>query len=184
MFTVASSSLFLKFIPLLPSQILLNNFISDIPLLTISTDNVDKEFLRKPRRWNIKLISRFMIYFGIISTFFDLALVLPLIFIIKVEPQVFRTAWFLESVLSEIIVTFSIRTRVFFFKSMPSKLLLVTSAFICLIVAMIINSRFGNRFFEFVRMPLSVVVLISLILVAYFITVEIAKRYFFKRYDI
>ena len=184
MFTVASSSLFLKFIPLLPSQILLNNFISDIPLLTISTDNVDKEFLRKPRRWNIKLISRFMIYFGIISTFFDLALVLPLIFIIKVEPQVFRTAWFLESVLSEIIVTFSIRTRVFFFKSMPSKLLLVTSAFICLIVAMLINSRFGNRFFEFVRMPLSLVVFILLILVAYFITVEIAKRYFFKRYDI
>jgi len=184
MFTVASSSLFLKFIPLLPSQILLNNFISDIPLLTISTDNVDKEFLRKPRRWDIKLISKFMIYFGAISTFFDLALILALIFIIKADTQIFRTAWFLESALSEIIVTFSIRTRLSFFKSMPSRLLLVISVFTGLITVILINTLFGNRFFEFVRMPLNVVVLIALILVSYFITIEVAKKYFFKKYEI
>ena len=184
MFTVAFSSLFLKFIPLLPSQILLNNFVSDAPLMTISTDNVDEEFLRRPRRWNIKLISRFMVYFGIISTFFDLALVLPLILILKVEPQVFRTAWFFESVLSELLITFSIRTRLSFFKSKPSKLLLFTSLIAIAVVIFLINTSFGNEFFEFVRLPVNVILLITGVLIAYFIAVEIAKRNFFQKFEL
>ena len=184
MFTVALSSLFLKFIPLLPSQILLNNFMSDIPLLTISTDNVDKEFLKRPRRWNIKVISMFMMYFGLISTFFDLVLIFALIFFIKTEPELFRTAWFLESALSEIMVTFSIRTRLLFLKSMPSKWLLITSLLTSLTVVTLINTTFGNRFFAFVKLPPAVVILISVILTAYFITIEITKKYFFKRFDI
>lgn len=183
MFTVALSSLFLKFIPLLPSQILLNNFMSDMPLLTISTDNVDKEFLKRPRRWNIKVISMFMTYFGLISTFFDLVLIFTLIFFIKTEPELFRTAWFLESALSEIMVTFSIRTKLLFLKSMPSRWLLITSLFTSLTVITLINTTFGNRFFAFVKLPLTVVILISVILTAYFITIEITKKYFFKKYE-
>ncbi len=184
MFTVAFSSLFLKFIPLLPSQILLNNFVSDAPLMTISTDNVDEEFLRRPRRWNIKLISKFMVYFGIISTFFDLALVLPLILILKVEPQVFRTAWFCESVLSELLITFSIRTRLLFFKSKPSKLLLFTSLIAVTIIIFLIDTSFGNEFFEFVRLPVNVILLIAGVLIAYFIAVEVVKRSFFQKFEL
>ena len=184
MFTVAFSSLFLKFIPLLPSQILLNNFVSDAPLMTISTDNVDEEFLRRPRRWNIKLISKFMVYFGIISTFFDLALVLPLILILKVEPQVFRTAWFCESVLSELLITFSIRTRLLFFKSKPSKLLLFTSLIAVTIIIFLIDTSFGNEFFEFVRLPVNVILLIAGVLIAYFIAVEVVKRNFFQKFEL
>ena len=184
MFTVAFSSLFLKFIPLLPSQILLNNFVSDAPLMTISTDNVDEEFLRRPRRWNIKLISKFMVYFGIISTFFDLALVLPLILILKVEPQVFRTAWFCESVLSELLITFSIRTRLLFFKSKPSKLLLFTSLIAVTIIIFLIDTSFGDEFFEFVRLPVNVILLIAGVLIAYFIAVEVVKRNFFQKFEL
>ncbi|HPK87369.1 MAG TPA: cation transporting ATPase C-terminal domain-containing protein, partial [Atribacterota bacterium] len=184
MFTVAFSSLFLKFIPLLPSQILLNNFVSDVPLMTISTDNVDEEFQRKPRRWNIALISRFMVYFGIISTLFDLTLIIPLILIWKVEPQVFRTAWFFESFLSEIVITFSIRTRLFFLKSKPGKLLGITSLLAVIAVAALINSALGQDFFEFTKLPTRVMVLILVILITYFITVEIVKRYFFQIFEI
>ena len=184
MITVAISSLFLKFIPLLPSQILFNNFISDAPLLTISTDNVDKGFLKRPKRWNIRFISRFMVYFGLISTFFDLALILPLLFIIKASSELFRTAWFLESALSELVVTFAIRTRFSFFKSAPSKWLLITSVVSGIAAVTVTFTAFGNKFFEFVKMPAPVLALIAGILVAYFITAEIAKRFIYRGFQI
>jgi Mg2+-importing ATPase len=184
MFTVAFSSLFLKFIPLLPSQILLNNFISDVPQLTISTDNVDEEFTKKPKRWNIKLISRFMVYFGLISSFFDLALIALLIFVLNTGTELFRTAWFLESVLSEIIVTFAIRTRLPFYKSMPSKWLLLVSIAAILASIAITYTLFGQTFFSFVSMPASVLAIIFIVLVAYFFTAEIAKKHFFEKFKI
>jgi Mg2+-importing ATPase len=184
MFTVAFSSLFLKFIPLLPSQILLNNFISDVPLLTISKDNVDKEMLKKPKKWNLDLISKFMIYFGIISTFFDLLLIFALIFFFNVSQEVFRTAWFVESAISEIIVTFSIRTKLPFYKSVPSKLLLITSAGAILLIFWIVYSSFGGSLFEFVILPMEIIWLILLVLALYFIIVEIVKKVFYSKYDL
>jgi len=184
MLTVAASSLFLKFIPLLPAQILLNNFVSDFPLLTIAADNVDKEFLRKPKRWNIHVISRFMIYFGSISVFFDLLLILPLVFLIKVTPELFRTAWFLESALSEILVTFAIRTKLPFFKSRPSMLLIGTSVVTGAAAIAITYTRVGTLFFEFVRMPISIVTFIAGVLIAYFAAAEIVKRRFFKKVEL
>lgn len=184
MFTVALSSLFLPFIPLLPSQILLTNFLTDVPNLTISTDNVDEVLLRKPKRWNLQLISRFMLYFGIISTVFDMALILPLIFYFHASTDVFRTAWFVESVLSEIIIVFAIRTTLPFYKSKPSVWLLLTSFIAALVGIFITVTAFGGTFFQFVGIPITVVMLITLILVLYFIAAEIAKRYFFKKFEI
>lgn len=180
MLTVALSSLFLKFIPLLPSQILLNNFVSDFPLLTIATDNVDKEFLEKPKRWNIHLISRFMIYFGFISVIFDLALIVPLIFVMKVGPELFRTAWFIESALSEIVVTFAIRTRLPFFKSRPSTWLVTTSVVVGAAAVAMTYTGVGNLFFQFVKMPAPVVGLTAGVLLSYFLTAEVGKRFFFR----
>lgn len=183
MFTVAFSSLFLKFIPLLPSQILLNNFISDVPLLTVSTDNVDQDLLKKPRRWNIKSLFRFMTFFGLISTFFDLVLILSLILVIKASKELFRTAWFVESVLSELIVTFSIRTKLTFFRSRPSKWLLMVSFLAGVIAVFITFTGFGKSLFEFVGMPWRISILILGILGVYFITVETVKKYFFRKFD-
>lgn len=184
MFTVALSSLFLKFIPLLPSQILFNNFLSDIPMLTISTDNVDKELLRKPKHWNIKLISRFMIYFGFISSFFDLLLIIPLILIIKAGPDLFRTSWFIMSVLSEIIITFVIRTKLSFLKSRPSKWLILASILTIIFSIIIINIAIGNTLFSFVQIPFKIWLMIIVILIVYFITTETVKKHFFKRFEL
>jgi Mg2+-importing ATPase len=180
MLTVAISSLFLKFIPLLPAQILLNNFMSDIPLLTIATDNVDREFLKKPKRWNIHLISKFMMFFGFISVLFDLLLIIPLVFLLKVTPELFRTAWFMESTLSEIVVTFAIRTRLPFYKSRPSRWLLLASIGIGMVTVVITYLKAGNLIFEFVTMPGVIVAFIAFLLGLYFVTVEILKRFFFK----
>ncbi|MFZ2456326.1 MAG: magnesium-translocating P-type ATPase [Candidatus Altiarchaeia archaeon] len=182
MFTVAASSLFLKFIPLLPSQILLNNLVSDAPLLTVSTDKVDEDLLKKPRRWDIHAIYKFMIFFGLISTFFDLALIGTMILVVKASPELFRTAWFLESSLSEIIVTFAIRTKLPFYKSRPSSLLLGTSVLTVAGAIALTYSAFGAEYFKFVQMPAGVLAIITGILLCYFASAEIAKHYYYKRF--
>ncbi|MCX6816888.1 MAG: magnesium-translocating P-type ATPase [Candidatus Beckwithbacteria bacterium] len=183
MFTVSVSSLFLNFIPLLPSQILLNNFISDVPLLTVATDNVDREFIKKPKHWNIKMIGRFMTYFGLISSFFDLALILPLLLLWKVPPGIFRTAWFVESSLSEMIVTFAIRTRLPFYKSLPSFWLIGSTLLSCLLVIALPLLIFGHKFFEFHSLSLSIWTWLAAVLFLYFMTTEFLKRWFFNRYE-
>lgn len=181
MFTVAISSFFLKFIPLLPSQILLNNFISDIPLFAVATDNVDSDFLKKPKKWNIGFIQNFMIYYGFVSTFFDLLLILPMIFILKVDVEVFRTAWFVESSISEVLVTFAIRTKLPFYKSRPSVWLMGLSLVTILLV--ISMSVMQVKLFHFTHLPIFVWALIVFDLVAYFVVTEIAKRSFFKKFE-
>ena len=181
MFTVAVSSLFLPFLPLLPSQILLTNFLSDIPLTTISTDRVDKEDLRKPKRWSIPGIVRFMTFFGIVSSLFDLITIGFLLYFIKAGPELFRTGWFTESVLSEIVVTFAIRTRKPFFLSKPSSLLLASSVLVVLAVGAIIYSPFG-LLFEFVQPDAGFMLIIAGIVVAYFLVAEVCKHIFFRLY--
>jgi len=184
MFTVALSSLFMNFIPLLPSQILLNNFVSDTPHVAISTDNVDEEFLKKPKRWNLDLIFQFMIYFGLISSFYDLCLILPLLFLFKSATPIFRTAWFLESALSEIVSTFAIRSKFPFYESDPSKLLVLTSFLAGLLAIIITYTPLGFVLFQFEKLPFLILVWIAGILLAYFFSLEIAKKFFFKKFEI
>ncbi|MCJ7766787.1 magnesium-translocating P-type ATPase [Candidatus Bathyarchaeota archaeon] len=183
MFTVALASLFLPFMPLLPSQILLTNLVSDAPLLTISTDNLDDEGLRKPRRWNIRSIARFMLFFGLISTVFDIVTISSLVYLLGAGPELFRTGWFIESALSEIFVTFSIRTRRKFFKSRPSNLMILAAATVSAATVIIVYSPVG-ALFEFVPLPPWFLMLIFGILLVYFVLVEIMKHIFFSRYDI
>jgi len=102
MLTVALGSLFLPFIPLLPSQILLTNLLSDAPLLTISTDNLDEENLSKPRKWRIDAVSRFMVFFGLISSVFDMVTIAFLIYFLHAGPELFRTGWWRAERLSAI----------------------------------------------------------------------------------
>lgn len=181
MVTVAISSLFLPFIPLLPSQILLNNLLSDVPLMTVSSDNVDERYTKKPQKWNVNLILKFMFFFGLISTLFDLLLVAVLYFIIGADTATFRTAWFLESLLSEMIIVFSLRTSLPFFRSTPSKMLFCASvAAMVFSTAAIWISPLAHLFY-FVPLSSPLLLVIAGILVAYFIATEIGKVVFFSR---
>ncbi len=181
MFTVAISSLFLNFIPLLPKQILLNNFISDVPLFAVATDNVDESFMKKPNKWNLNYIKNFMITYGFVSTFFDLCLIIPMVYIFKVGVEVFQTAWFVESSISEMLVTFTIRTKLPFYKSRPSKWLFWLSVISALFVISL--SVFRVSIFGFVALPYFVWLLILFDLISYFVVTEIVKKSFFKKFE-
>jgi P-type Mg2+ transporter len=183
MSTVAMSSLFLSFIPLLPSQILLNNFLSDVPLVTVATDRVDPELLQRPRRWNIAAIARFMVIFGVLSALFDLLLIVVLLRW-QTSVAAFRTAWFVESACSEVLVTFAIRTRLRFWRSRPSSWLLWSSVAMAAVAFGLPFTRFGRRYFEFVALPGQVVGLVVLVLVVYFVAAEASKHPFFRRLEL
>lgn len=180
MFTLTIASLFLPFIPLLPSQILLNNLLSDIPMITVSTDNVDKEDLRTPKRWDIRSITRFMIFFGLISSVFDLITMGFLLFFLKADITVFRTIWFLESAMSEIYVVFAIRTAKPFYKSMPSMLLIGATLAVTFISVGIFYSPLAPAF-EFAALSPGVLLIVFLIVFSYVIVVEGAKMIFYHR---
>lgn len=180
MVTVAVSSLFLAFIPLLPSQILLNNLVSDLPLVTISTDNVDPDMIERPRRWDLPLIVRFMVGFGLLSVVFDLLLIGGLLFVIRADAALFRTAWFVESACSEIVVTFAIRTRRAFFRSTPSAALLAASLVTAVAAFALPFTSLGRGYFAFTPLPVALLLFVGGILAAYFLAAELAKRRFYR----
>jgi Mg2+-importing ATPase len=183
MFTLAIVSMVIPFIPLLPSQILLTNLVSDIPLLTISTDRLDEESLRSPKKWNIKKITNFAVFFGLISSIFDFVTIFFLLYILKADQEHFRTGWFIESVLSEILITFSIRTKRKFYESKPSTLLIGASFFMALLTLVIVYSPVGS-YFEFVQLPLWFLGLIFGILIIYFLLVELVKQFYFSKNEL
>ena len=183
MFTLAASAAFLPFAPLLPPQILLNNLLSDAPLTTVSTDRVDSEELSKPKKWNTTAITRFMVYFGLLSSVFDVLTMAFLLYAVGAQKQVFQTGWFLESVFSEIAIVFSLRTRKPFFKSKPSKLLAVSSAAVtCLVLALVYSP--AGAWFGFVPPTAFMLAAITAIIIAYLALVEFFKHWFFKNHDV
>ena len=101
MFSMAGASIFLPFLPLLAKQILLNNFLSDFPAMTIATDDVDRELVEKPRRWDIRFIRDFMVIFGLVSSVFDYLTFGMLLFILRATAEQFRTGWFVESLMTD-----------------------------------------------------------------------------------
>ena len=128
MVSMAIASLFLPFLPLLANQILLNNFLSDIPAVGLAGDSVDAEWIDRPRRWDIHFIKPFMLAFGLLSSAFDFITFGVLIWLFAATPMLFRTGWFVESLLTELAIALVIRTRRPFFRSRPGNLLLVTTA--------------------------------------------------------
>ncbi|MGZ8538004.1 MAG: magnesium-translocating P-type ATPase [Flavisolibacter sp.] len=181
MCSVAAASLVLPFLPMLPKQILLTNFLTDFPFLMVTTDNVDKEQLERPGKWNLKLIRSYMVIFGVHSSLFDLITFMTLFFLLKVKESEFQTGWFIESVLSELLILFIIRTHKNFFKSRPGKYLFIFS-----IIALILT--IGLPYFSFANeiglTPLPILNLgaILLIVVAYIITADLLKVWFFKKH--
>jgi len=180
MATLAIISVMLNFLPMLPIQVLLTNLISDGPLLSISTDKVDEGELTRPRNWDIKLIGRFARFFGGISSVFDFATISLTLILVGSNIALFRTCWFIESTLSEIIVTFAIRTRKRFYKSMPSKILLLSSVVFGLLTVLLPYSPL-NTVFEFFPPTPFLLSLIFGILLLYFIVVEAVKHSFHEK---
>ncbi|MCE9652590.1 MAG: magnesium-translocating P-type ATPase [Nitrosarchaeum sp.] len=181
MFSMAGASLFLPFLPLLPKQILLENLMTDFPELTISTDNVDKKLIQRPRRWNIKFIRKFMITFGFLSVVFDF-LAFSVFLLLQATEQEFRTGWFVESVISASVVVLIIRTENPFFKSNPSKSLLIAT--LCIVVATLILPLSPiAEILGFVPIPASFYVSIAVIISLYIISAEIVKKKFYSKLE-
>lgn len=183
MFSVLGAILFLPFLPMLPIQILLNNFIYDFSQITIPTDHVDKDWIDKPRRWNIKFIKKFMYIFGPISSVYDILTFLVLYFVFHASASVFQTGWFMESLATQTLVIHIIRTKKMpFLQSTASKLLLV-STFAAVGIGWIIPYTPIGRIFKFSPLPLPIVLTIVGIVLVYLVCVEIGKRFFYKKYD-
>ncbi|MEW6036014.1 MAG: magnesium-translocating P-type ATPase [Candidatus Micrarchaeota archaeon] len=178
MFTLSIASLFLPFIPLLPSQILLNNLLTDVPMLTISTDTVNKDELRKPKKWDIGQMKRFMVFFGLISSVFDLITMAVILFVLSAQTDLFRSVWFVESALSEICVIFAIRSYKPIYQSRPGHLLVAASVLCGLLVIGMAYSPLGP-FFQFAQIPLMVLGMVLGIVASYVAVVEISKRIFY-----
>lgn len=182
MLSMAASSLFLPFLPLLAKQILLNNFLSDIPALGMPGDSVDEEAILKPHRWNIRMIRNFMIVFGSISSLFDLATFGLLLWVARGTQAQFQTGWFIESLLTELLVALVIRTRKVFYKSRPGKLLLVSSLLVGLFTLTLpygpISSLMG-----FIPLPLWLMGMLVFLSLLYVVVVEGVKRIFFGMFS-
>jgi len=179
MFSMAGASLFLPFLPLLPKQILLMNLMTDAPEMTISTDNVDLEIVDRPRRWDIKFIKKFMIVFGLLSTMFDFSTFGVLLFILHSSTDQFRTAWFMESVISASIIVLVIRTRKPLFRSKPGKHLLLATLFI-VGISIILPFTPVAQLFGFRGLSILYLTAVGVIVSIYIATAEIVKKVFYK----
>jgi Mg2+-importing ATPase len=179
MFSLAGISLFLPWLPLLPKQILALNFISDVPALTIASDRVDDEQLRRPKRWDIGVIRRFMIVFGVQSSLFDYVTFGALLFVFRADEGVFQTGWFVESMLTEVLVLLIIRTTRPALKSRPSPWLLWASIGTVILTIALPYVPVG-RWIGLQPLPLTLLGFMILIAALYGILVEATKRRFFR----
>ena len=180
MFSMAGASLFLSFLPMLPSQILLLNFMYDVSQVTIPTDNVDETFIEKPHRWDIGLIRDFMVFIGPISSIYDFLTFFVMLKLFHATPTTFHTGWFVESLATQTLVLFVIRTSGNPFRSRPSRSLTVTVLLIVLL-GMVIPFTPLARPLGFT--PLSPLFFLFLIVATgtYLLLVEIGKRVLMRR---
>ncbi|MEO7007191.1 MAG: magnesium-translocating P-type ATPase [Terrimesophilobacter sp.] len=181
MFSAAAASAFLNFLPMLPGQILLNNLLYDTGQLAIPGDRVDTEQLRAPSHWDIAFIRRFMVLFGPLSSIFDFATFALMLFVFNAAPGEFRAGWFIESIATQTLIIFAIRTRrVPFLRSRPSTgLILASLAVVAIGVYLPLSPLAGVLGFD----PLPAVFFLTLVglVVPYLVLVEIAKSWFFSR---
>jgi Mg2+-importing ATPase len=180
MFSMAGASLFLPFLPMLPMQILLTNFLTDFPSMAIAGDSVDRELVERPRRWNIRFIRDFMFTFGAVSSVFDYLTFGTLLWVLKANQDQFRTGWFLESILTELLVMLVIRTRRPFFRSRPGRYLLIGTAVVAALTVVLPYSPL-SRLLNLAPLPLPTLLVLAGITVLYMTSSELAKRFFYRR---
>ncbi|HEV2387931.1 MAG TPA: magnesium-translocating P-type ATPase [Candidatus Acidoferrales bacterium] len=180
MFSMAGASVFLPFLPMLPTQILLNNFLYDTAQITIPSDNVDPQYIGAPRRWNMTLIRNFMIFIGPISSIYDFLTFYVLLHFFHAAPPEFHAGWFVESLATQTLVLFVIRTMGNPFKSRPSLPLAATTILIVALGAWIPYSPVA-RVLGFTALPGPFFTFLAVSTLTYLALVELAKRLLFAR---
>ncbi len=179
MFSMAGAALFLPFLPMLPIQILLNNLLYDISEIAIPFDRVDPEATSRPIRWNITLIERFMLIFGPVSSIFDFLTFYALLYLFGAGEALFQTGWFIESITTQVLVVFAIRTRRPFFRSRPRGFL-IAMALGVVAVAIALPLLPVGRWLGFVALPPLFFVYLVIATAAYLALVEVTKRLFYR----
>jgi len=179
MISMAGASLFLPFLPLTAGQILLNNLLSDVPAIGIADDAVDPELIERPQRWNMRFIGRFMLEFGIVSSVFDFLTFGVLLLAFRAAPALFRTGWFVESLLTELVIALVVRTRRPFFRSRPGGVLLWSTVALTAVTFAIPYLPFIGVF-GFVPLPGALLVTVAAITALYVIATEITKSRFYR----
>lgn len=180
MFSMALGSVFLPFLPMLPTQVLLNNMLYDISEVPIPLDRVDKEDLLHPRHWDMNFVKKFMLVVGPVSSIFDLLTFFLMIAVFNANEALFHTGWFIESLATQVLVIFVIRTRKNPFKSRPNPLLAMCSLFVVLVAILIPFTPLG-QVLGFEAPPLLFFVILGGMVVLYLIAVEMVKQWFYKR---
>jgi Mg2+-importing ATPase len=179
MLSMAVASLFLPFLPLTAGQILLNNFLSDVPAVGLADDSVDPELVARPRRWEMRFIARFMVEFGALSSFFDLLTFGALFWYFQASVELFRTGWFVESLLTELLIALVVRTRRPFLRSRPGRLLL-GSTLALVVVALVLPYLPPAALLGFRPLPGPMLALLVAITALYVLAAEAAKRWFYR----
>jgi P-type Mg2+ transporter len=183
MFSMAGASLFLPFLPMLPTQILLNNFLYDISQISIPGDNVDPALLHRPKRWQIGFIRQFMIIIGPISSLYDFLTfgVLLWVFHASTNAPLFHTGWFVESLATQTLVILVIRTAANPLKSRPSRPLLISVLAVVTIAAVLPYTAVGTLL-RFTPLPVSLLGAIAFLAVTYLLLVQAVKFWFYRRH--
>lgn len=179
MFSMAGASLFLPFLPLLPTQILLTNLLTDLPEMTISSDNVDPEVVEKPTQWDLRFIRRFMLAFGWLSSVFDYVSFGVLLWVFHTHESLFQTGWFVESVLSASSIVLVVRTRRAFYRARPGKWLVLTTAMVVLLVLALPISPVAHVF-GFSPLPMALYGAVLGIVCCYIVSAELLKHWFYR----
>ncbi|MEQ1560754.1 MAG: magnesium-translocating P-type ATPase [Methyloglobulus sp.] len=179
MFSMAGAALFLPFLPMLPTQILLNNILYDLSEVPIPLDEVDQEELRKPRVLDMNFIRNFMLVIGPISSIFDFLTFYVMLVVLKANETLFQTGWFVESLCTQVLVIFVIRTRGNPFKSRAHPILVATSLTVVAIAAALPFTPIGT-YFGFVPPPAQFYAILAAMVVVYLAIVEVAKRVFYR----
>jgi Mg2+-importing ATPase len=180
MFSMAAASIFLPFLPMLPTQILLNNFLYDLAQITIPSDNVDRDYLSRPQRWNLHTIRDFMLFIGPISSVFDFLTFYVLLRVFHASETLFHTGWFVESLATQTLVLFVIRTMGNPLRSRPSGALTATTLAIVAIGAVLPLTPIAGLL-GFTVPPIGYLVFVAGATIAYLLLVEIAKRPLVRR---
>ncbi|MEI7986842.1 MAG: magnesium-translocating P-type ATPase [Armatimonadota bacterium] len=178
MFSLAGASLLIPFLPLLAKQVLLTNLLTDFPEMTIAGDNVDSEVLQSRQQWDLLFLRKFMLVFGLLSSVFDFATFGVLIWL-KTTPEVFRTAWFTESVISASLIVLVFRSRRWLWQSRPSNPLIVTTLATCIAVLALPWTPIA-KLIGFQQLPISLLCGLLGIVATYLISAEVAKHWFFR----
>ncbi|MBJ6752082.1 magnesium-translocating P-type ATPase [Geomonas anaerohicana] len=181
MFSMAGASLVLPFLPMLPVQILLNNLLYDVSELPIPLDRVDDDYLSHPRHWDMNFIRNFMLVIGPVSSVFDFLTFYVMLTFFHAGEALFHTGWFIESMATQVLVIFIIRTRQSPFKSRPNPWLIACSLTVVAGAALLPFAPIG-RHLGFVAPPAFFFLMLTALLLAYLVAVEGMKRWFFRRF--